>query len=76
MAEARLHKLAVGRARKIERFFSQPFSVAEVFTGTKGKYVSLKDTISGFKGILAGEYASGDTVQVEAEGGALVFRKG
>jgi len=49
-------KLAVTRARKIERFFSQPFSVAEVFTGSKGKYVSLKDTIAGFKGILSGDY--------------------
>ena len=49
-------KQTVDRARKIERFLSQPFHVAEVFTGSPGKYVSLKDTISGFKGILAGEY--------------------
>ncbi len=49
-------KLVVARARKIERFLSQPFSVAEVFTGSPGKYVSLKDTIRGFKGILDGEY--------------------
>src|SRR5688500_3243333 len=49
-------KLAVSRARKIERFFSQPFHVAEVFTGSPGKYVSLKDTIRGFKGIVDGEY--------------------
>ncbi len=49
-------KLAVNRARKVERFFSQPFTVAEVFTGSKGKYVTLKDTIAGFKGILAGDY--------------------
>ena len=49
-------KLTVARARKIQRFLSQPFFVAEVFTGSPGKYVSLKDTISGFKGILAGEY--------------------
>ncbi len=49
-------KQAVSRARKIERFMSQPFFVAEVFTGSPGKYVSLKDTIAGFKGILAGEY--------------------
>jgi len=49
-------KLTVARARKIERFLSQPFHVAEVFTGSPGKYVSLKDTIAGFKGILAGEY--------------------
>ncbi|NTS76235.1 F0F1 ATP synthase subunit beta [Catenovulum sp. SM1970] len=49
-------KLTVARARKIQRFLSQPFFVAEVFTGSPGKYVSLKDTIAGFKGILAGEY--------------------
>ncbi|HOZ23400.1 MAG TPA: F0F1 ATP synthase subunit beta, partial [Thermomonas sp.] len=49
-------KQAVARARKIERFFSQPFTVAEVFTGSKGKYVPLKDTIRGFKGIVDGEY--------------------
>ena len=49
-------KMTVARARKIERFLSQPFHVAEVFTGSQGIYVSLKDTISGFKGILAGEY--------------------
>jgi F-type H+-transporting ATPase subunit beta len=49
-------KLTVARARKIERFLSQPFHVAEVFTGSPGKYVSLKDTIRGFKGILAGDY--------------------
>ena len=49
-------KQTVSRARKIERFLSQPFHVAEVFTGSPGKYVSLKDTIAGFKGILAGEY--------------------
>ena len=49
-------KLTVSRARKVQRFLSQPFNVAEVFTGTPGKYVSLKDTIAGFKGIVAGEY--------------------
>ena len=49
-------KLIVARARKIERFLSQPFHVAEVFTGSPGTYVSLKDTIAGFRGILAGEY--------------------
>ncbi len=49
-------KLTVARARKIERFLSQPFHVAEIFTGAPGKYVSLKDTIAGFKGILAGDY--------------------
>ncbi len=46
----------VSRARKIQRFLSQPFFVAEVFTGSPGKYVSLKDTIAGFKGIVEGEY--------------------
>jgi len=49
-------KQTVTRARKIERFLSQPFHVAEVFTGSPGKYVPLKETISSFKGILAGEY--------------------
>jgi F-type H+-transporting ATPase subunit beta len=49
-------KLLVARARKIQRFLSQPFFVAEVFTGSPGKYVSLKDTIAGFKGILNGDY--------------------
>ncbi len=49
-------KLIVSRARKIERFLSQPFHVAEVFTGSPGIYVSLKVTIAGFKGILGGEY--------------------
>jgi F-type H+-transporting ATPase subunit beta len=49
-------KLLVARARKIQRFLSQPFFVAEVFTGSPGKYVSLKDTIAGFSGILNGDY--------------------
>ena len=49
-------KQVVSRARKIQRFLSQPFFVAEVFTGSPGKYVSLKDTIAGFKGILNGEF--------------------
>jgi F-type H+-transporting ATPase subunit beta len=49
-------KLAVARARKIQRFLSQPFHVAETFTGSPGKYVSLKDTIRGFKAIVDGEY--------------------
>ncbi|NQY52233.1 MAG: F0F1 ATP synthase subunit beta [Campylobacteraceae bacterium] len=49
-------KMVVTRARKIERFLSQPFFVAEVFTGSPGKYVELKDTIAGFKGILEGKY--------------------
>jgi F-type H+/Na+-transporting ATPase subunit beta len=49
-------KLTVSRARKIQRFLSQPFFVAEAFTGSAGKYVSLKDTIAGFKAIVDGEY--------------------
>jgi F-type H+-transporting ATPase subunit beta len=49
-------KLVVSRARKIQRFLSQPFFVAETFTGTAGKYVSLKETIAGFKGIVNGDY--------------------
>jgi F-type H+-transporting ATPase subunit beta len=49
-------KVAVARARKIQRFLSQPFFVAEAFTGAPGKYVTLKDTISAFKAIVAGEY--------------------
>ena len=49
-------KLAVARARKIQRFLSQPFHVAEVFTGSPGKYVPLKETLRAFKGIVAGEY--------------------
>ncbi len=49
-------KLVVARARKIQRFLSQPFFVAEVFTGSSGKYVPLKETISGFKAILDGQY--------------------
>jgi F-type H+-transporting ATPase subunit beta len=49
-------KLVVFRARKIQRFLSQPFHVAEVFTGSPGKYVPLRDTIKGFQAILSGEY--------------------
>jgi len=49
-------KLTVARARKIQRFLSQPFHVAEIFTGSPGKLVSLEDTIKGFKGIIAGDY--------------------
>ena len=49
-------KLVVSRARKVQKFMSQPFHVAEVFTGTAGKFVSLEDTISGFEQIIAGEY--------------------
>merc|ERR1712176_484538 len=49
-------KLTVARARKIQRFLSQPFHVAEVFTGSPGKYVDLKESIAAFKDILAGKY--------------------
>ena len=49
-------KLVVGRARKVERFLSQPFFVAEIFTGAPGKLVPLEDTIKGFKDLVAGEY--------------------
>ena len=49
-------KLTVARARKIQRFLSQPFHVAEVFTGAPGVLVNLEDTINGFKGIVEGEY--------------------
>lgn len=49
-------KITVSRARKIQRFLSQPFSVAEIFTGTKGEYVPLKETVKSFKDILAGKY--------------------
>jgi F-type H+-transporting ATPase subunit beta len=49
-------KLIVARARKIERFLSQPFHVAEVFTGSPGVFVKVEDTIRSFKGIVAGEY--------------------
>jgi F-type H+-transporting ATPase subunit beta len=49
-------RLTVARARKIQRFLSQPFHVAEVFTGTPGVFVNLEDTIKGFRGIVAGDY--------------------
>ena len=48
--------MTVARARKIERFLSQPFHVAEIFTGSPGKLVSLEDTIKGFKGLVDGNY--------------------
>jgi len=56
-------KQVVTRARKVQRFLSQPFFVAEAFTGSPGKYVSLKDTIKGFRGIVDGEY---DTIPEQA----------
>merc|ERR1712212_175814 len=67
-------KLTVQRARKIQRFLSQPFTVAETFTGTPGRYVALEDTIKGFNQILDGEldhlpegafYMVGDILEVE-----------
>ncbi|ELV07283.1 F0F1 ATP synthase subunit beta [Wohlfahrtiimonas chitiniclastica] len=73
-------KLVVQRARKIQRFLSQPFHVAEVFTGAPGKYVSLKDTIASFKAILAGEcdsmpeqafYMVGDIEEAKARAATL-----
>jgi F-type H+-transporting ATPase subunit beta len=48
--------LVVSRARKIQKFLSQPFFVAEVFTGSPGKFVSLEDTIKGFEGLVNGDY--------------------
>ena len=76
-------KLTVSRARKVERFLSQPFFVAEIFTGSPGKYVALKDTIAGFKGILAGDYdglpeqafyMTGDIKEVEANAKKLTTK--
>ena len=73
-------RLVVSRARKVERFLSQPFFVAEVFTGSPGKYVSLAETIEGFKLILAGElddlpeqafYLVGDVKEVLEKGSTL-----
>jgi F-type H+-transporting ATPase subunit beta len=49
-------KILVGRARRVQRFLSQPFSVAEQFTGIKGRYVKLEDTISSFERVVAGEF--------------------
>ena len=49
-------KLTVNRARKIQRFLSQPFHVAEIFTGSPGVFVDLEDTIKGFKALCSGEY--------------------
>lgn len=73
-------KLTVARARKVQRFLSQPFRVAEVFTGSPGKYVDIKDTISGFQGILQGKfdhlpeaafYMVGDIKEVEEKADRL-----
>ena len=74
-------KLTVARARKIQRFLSQPFQVAEVFTGTPGKFVSLEDTISGFAEVLDGKhddkaegafYMVGDIAEVAEKNAEMV----
>jgi len=65
-------KLTVERARKLQRFMSQPFAVAEVFTGFEGKLVSLKDTISSFKAIIEGKHDS--TFPVPDRNSRLMFR--
>jgi F-type H+-transporting ATPase subunit beta len=62
-------KLTVFRARKIQRFLSQPFSVAEVFTGTKGQYVTIPETIRGFKEILDGKHDDVPEVNFYMKGG-------
>ncbi len=62
-------KLTVARARKIQRFLSQPFSVAEQFTGTPGKYVKIKDTINGFKEIIDGKHDDKDEQMFYMKGG-------
>lgn len=68
-------KLIVARARKIQKFLSQPFFVAETFTGTAGKYVPLKETIRGFKGILAGNYDEVPEPEFYMKGGIEEVRK-
>merc|ERR1711898_65309 len=73
-------KLTVARARKIQRFMSQPFHVAEVFTGTPGRFASLENTIKGFKEILSGQYGDlpegafymvGDIAEVQSKAKAM-----
>jgi len=74
-------KLVVSRARKVQKFMSQPFHVAEVFTGTAGKFVSLDNTIEGFKQIINGEhddlpegafYMVGDIDEVKSKAASMV----
>merc|ERR1712071_648130 len=74
-------KLVVSRARKVQKFMSQPFHVAEVFTGTAGKFVGLKDTIDGFQQIISGQhddlpegafYMVGDIDEVKAKAATMV----
>ena len=67
-------KLTVFRARKIQRFLSQPFSVAEVFTGTKGEYVSIKETVRGFKEILEGKHDDVNETNFYMKGGIDMVR--
>jgi len=78
-------KLTVSRARKIQKFLSQPFQVAEVFTGIQGKFVSMEQTITGFKDILSGQYDHlpeaafymvGHIEEVEAKAAALAAAQG
>jgi F-type H+/Na+-transporting ATPase subunit beta len=68
-------KLIVGRARRVQRFLSQPFFVAETFTGTPGKYVSLKDTVKGFKAILDGKYDNVSEQDFYMKGGIDEIKK-
>ncbi len=67
-------KLTVFRARKIQRFLSQPFHVAEVFTGTPGQYVSIKDTVRGFKEILEGKHDDVGETSFYMKGGIEMIR--
>ena len=68
-------KLTVYRARKIQRFLSQPFHVAEVFTGTKGEYVPVKETIKGFKEILEGKHDDVPEANFYMKGGISAVAK-
>ena len=68
-------KLTVRRARKIQKFLSQPFFVAEIFTGRSGKYVSLKDTVKGFKQILDGDWDDADENEFYMVGGIDEVKK-
>ena len=68
-------KQTVFRARKIQRFLSQPFTVAEVFTGTKGEYVSVKDTVRGFAEILDGKHDSVPEANFYMKGGIDLVKK-
>ena len=68
-------KLTVFRARKLQRFLSQPFTVAEIFTGTKGEYVSVKDTVRGFAEILDGKWDSVPEANFYMKGGIDSVKK-